>query len=173
MNRIEKVREVIDELLLNMRDYQERRCAYLHLYGVSQSCALLALKRKENVELAVIAGMLHDIYSYVNMDSQDHAHTGAEMARNILDSLKIFTEEEINSICTAIYHHSDKDITQGSLDEILKDADVMQHILYNPLFAIKEHEKKRVRSLESEFGLESHILTVGGTLAWSGLMFSA
>lgn len=68
MDRIEKVREIIDELLLTMTDYEERRCAYLHLYGVSQACALLSIKRKENVELAIIAGMLHDIYSYANMD---------------------------------------------------------------------------------------------------------
>lgn len=50
----------------------------------------LSMKRKENVELAVIAGMLHDIYSYANMDSQDDAHKGAEMARNILTSLNIY-----------------------------------------------------------------------------------
>ena len=60
MNRIEKVREVVDEILLHMTDDEERRCAYLHLYGVSQACALLALKRGEDVELATIAGMLHD-----------------------------------------------------------------------------------------------------------------
>jgi len=154
MNRIEKVREVIDELLLNMTDYEERRCAYLHLYGVSQACALLALKRKENVELAVVAGMLHDVYSYVNMDSQDHAHKGAEMARNILDSLKIFSEDEKNLIYNAIYNHGDKTIIHDSLDEILKDADVMQHVLYNPLLDIKEHEQKRYKALGIEFDLE-------------------
>ena len=60
-SRIEKVRELVDEILLNMSDPAERRCAYLHLYGVAQACALLALKRGEDVELAVIAGMLHDI----------------------------------------------------------------------------------------------------------------
>ena len=85
MDRIERVREVVDDILLNMTDHEERRCAYLHLYGVSQACALLSIKRKENVELAVIAGMLHDIYSYANMDSQDHAHKGAEMAHDILN----------------------------------------------------------------------------------------
>ena len=51
-------------------DAEERRCAYLHLYGVAQACAMLALKRNENAELAIIAGMLHDIYSYTNMDSK-------------------------------------------------------------------------------------------------------
>lgn len=154
MDRIKKVREVVDEILLNMPDNEGRRCAYVHLYGVSQACALLALKRKENVELTVVAGMLHDIYSYANMDSQDHAHKGAEVARDILDSVDIFTEDEKEMICTAIYNHSDKSIVQGWLDEILKDADVMQHVLYNPLFDIKQHEQKRFDLLQKEFGID-------------------
>lgn len=43
MDRIEKVREVVDEILLNMPDEKEHRCAYLHLCSVSQTCELLAL----------------------------------------------------------------------------------------------------------------------------------
>lgn len=155
MDRIEKVREVVDEILLNMSDAEERRCAYLHLYGVSQACALLALKRKENVELAIIAGMLHDLYSYANMASYDHAHKGAELARDILDSLQIFSEEEKEFICTAIYNHSDKTMTHAPLDEILKDADVMQHVLYNPLCDTKVQEEQRFSFLKKEFELDS------------------
>lgn len=49
MNRIEKIREYVDNVLLHMLDTTERRCGYLHLYGVSQACALIALKRRENV----------------------------------------------------------------------------------------------------------------------------
>ncbi|MBQ9951883.1 MAG: HD domain-containing protein [Clostridia bacterium] len=153
MNRIEKVRTVIDEILLNMTDSEERRCAYLHLYGVAQACALLALKRGENVELAIAAGMLHDIYSYAKMDSRNHAHEGAEMARDILKSLQLFDESEENMICAAIAHHSDKSERHGSLDEILKDADVMQHVLYNPLLEVKQTEQKRFDDMKSEFDL--------------------
>lgn len=153
MDRIEKVRQIVDGIVLNMTDHEERRCAYLHLYGVAQACALLSIKRKENVELAVIAGMLHDIYSYATMDSQDHAHKGAVMARNILESLSIFSEEEKDIICSAIYNHSDKSNIHGPLDEILKDADVMQHVLYNPLFEIKPHEQKRYDFLKKELNL--------------------
>ncbi len=155
MNRIEKVREIVDEILLNMSKDEARRHAYLHLYGVSQACALISLKRNENVELSVIAGMLHDIYTYANLDSQDHAHKGAEMARNILNSLSIFSDDEINLICTAIYNHSHKSMIHGPIDEILKDADVMQHVLYNPSFEIKHHEQKRFNLLKIEFDLES------------------
>lgn len=153
MNRIETVRQQVDEILLGMPDAEERRCGYVHLYGVAQACALLAKKRGENAELAVIAGMLHDIYSYAKMDSTDHAHKGAAMAREILESLKIFTEEEMATVCTAIYRHSDKAVTQNALDEILKDADVLQHVLYNPLFEMKESERERYNRLEEELGL--------------------
>ena len=155
MGRIEKVREVVDEILVNMSDHEERRCAYLHLYGVSQACALLSIKRKENVELAVIAGMLHDIYTYANLDSNDHAHKGADLARNILDSLHIFSEDETDLICNAIYNHSNKSTKHDWLDEILKDADVMQHVLYNPLWEIKQNEQQRFSSLKMEFSLDN------------------
>jgi len=155
MNRIEIVREKVDEILLAMTDNEERRCAYLHLYGVSQACALLALKRNENVELAIIAGMLHDIYSYANMNTQDHAHKSSEMAREILDSLNLFSVDEKNLICTAIYNHSDKGMTHDSFDEVLKDADVMQHILYNPLLDKKQQEEKRFSIIEMEFDIKN------------------
>lgn len=151
MNRIERVREIVDSILLKMEDNEERRCAYVHLYGVSLACALLSLKRKENAELAVIAGMLHDIYSYANMDPKDHAHKGAEMAREILRSLDVFSEEEERLICTAIYNHSDKLSEHGVLDEILKDADVMQHTLYDPMREVKQHEQQRYDSMKMEF----------------------
>ncbi|MBD5132678.1 MAG: HD domain-containing protein [Clostridiales bacterium] len=151
MNRIEKVREVVDSIILNMTDNGERRCAYIHLYGVAQAAALIAEKRKENVELSIIAAMLHDIYSYQNGDSTDHAHKGAVMAKEIINELKIFSFEEIELIYSAIYHHSDKKITNGSFDEILKDADVIQHIFYNPLFEIKAHELERFNNLKNEF----------------------
>ena len=153
MNRIEKVREYVDTVLLHMEDTTERRCGYLHLYGVSQACTLIASKRREDIELATIAGMLHDIYYYSTMDSISHALKGSGMAREILSSLQSFTGDEINLICTAIYNHSSKDSKHSSFDEVLIDADVMQHCLYNPLFATAEHEKQRYENLKIEFGL--------------------
>ncbi len=153
MNRIETVRQQVDRILLGMSDAEERRCGYVHLYGVALVCALLAKKRGENAELAVIAGMLHDIYSYAKMDSTDHAHKGAVMAREILESLEIFSEEEMETICTAIYRHSDKAVAHDALDEILKDADVLQHVWYNPLFEVKQAERERYEKLIVELGM--------------------
>ena len=153
VNRIEKVREAVDAVLLNVADDAERRCGYAHLYGVSQACVLIALKRGENAELAATAGMLHDIHTYAAMDPRDHAHKGAAMARDLLEAMKCFEAGEIDVICSAVYHHSSKEITHAPFDEVLKDADVMQHCLYNPLFDVMKHETVRFGKLKAEFGL--------------------
>jgi HD superfamily phosphodiesterase len=153
MNRIEILRKYIDEILLSMTDVEERRCAYLHLYGVAQACALIALKRGDNAELATMAGMLHDIYSYAKMDSRDHAHKGAILAGEILISLQITNEDETKMICDAIYNHSEKEVVHSDFNEILIDADVFQHCLYNPMFEIMSHEKNRYKKLKLEFGI--------------------
>lgn len=150
MNRVEKLRNYIDEILLNMIDNEERRCAYVHLYGVAQYAALLALKRGEDAELATMAGMLHDIYTYAKMDSKDHAHKGAILAREILIDLDITTGDETDMICNAIYNHSDKITMHTEFTELLKDADVLQHILYNTSFEIYENEIARYENLKKE-----------------------
>lgn len=153
MNRIEVLRQYIDNILLNMSDAEERRCAYVHLYGVAQNCTLIALKRGQNAELATMAGMLHDIYSYAKMDPIDHAHKGAVLAKKILASLQITDDDETKIICDAIYTHSEKEAVHSDFNEILIDADVLQHCLYNPCYEINPHEKRRYEKLKAEFGI--------------------
>ncbi len=153
MKRIQVVQECVDRVLQNIDDQTERECAYKHLYGVSQACTLLAMKRKENIELATIAGLLHDIYSYKMSDYTDHAHKGSIIAKEILDSLGIFSSDEITIVSQAISYHSDKKTINSAFDEILKDADVLQHCLYNPLKNIAEHEKERFFAIRNELGL--------------------
>lgn len=151
MNRVEVLRQCIDNKLLDISDIKERRCAYIHLYGVSQFCALIALKRGENVELATMAGMLHDIYSFIKRDTKNHAHKGATMAKEILSSLQIIGEEEIKIICDAIYTHSEKELEHSKFNEVLIDADVLHHCLYNAMMKIDPHEKIRYEKLKIEF----------------------
>jgi hypothetical protein len=59
---------------------------YKYVQSVDFRMLLFAL---QNTELATIAGMLYDIYSYVKMDTKDHAHKGAVLAEEILTLLKI------------------------------------------------------------------------------------
>ena len=57
------------------------------------------------VELARIAGYLHDIGNVVNRD--DHAHSGAVMAFRLLDELGM-DAEEVATVITAIGNHDEK-----------------------------------------------------------------
>lgn len=86
------------------------------------------------------------------MDTKEHAKKSAAMAREILTSLQCFTIDEMDAICRAIGNHSSKGGQFASFDEVLIDADVLQHCFYNPLFEIAEHEKGRYESLKAEFG---------------------
>jgi len=146
MNRLERVRSVVDSTLRQVADPEDRRCGFVHLYGVSATATFLARLRGLDEELAGIAGMLHDLSSYESGDPVEHGPRSARRAGEILHDLGGFSEEEIVLIQSAISHHSDKEATHGRFEELLKDADVLQHDLYNPaLDAHPRHAERRVR----------------------------
>jgi uncharacterized protein len=64
MDRLESVRQVIDEIVRQQPDKEHSRCGFLHLYGVSATCMLLGLGRGLDPQLCAITGMLHDVWSY-------------------------------------------------------------------------------------------------------------
>ena len=136
--RLDEVRNILDPIIKGIEDEEAKRGAYVHLYGVGLMASVLALKRGHSrriAELAEIAGMLHDLLTYVDrsQDTDDHAHTCADHAReHVLNRVKSFTEEELDMIYAGIYNHSDKGIKGHWFDEIIKDADALQHALRNP-----------------------------------------
>lgn len=152
-DRIEKVREIVSGMLEGIPNSEFRNEGYVHMFGVAQACVLLAMIREEDVELAACAGYLHDIATYKTGDSIEHARRGAEMAAGILQETGLFEDKEIEKICFAIRCHSDKKMTHGPLEEILKDADVMQHCLYDPGYVSKK-EKDRYKKLRKELGIK-------------------
>lgn len=154
LDRTERVRQVVDEILRGQVDEEERHRGFVHLYGVAQACALLALVRGLDAELCTIAGILHDLAIYKTGDPTDHGRRGAVLAREILSVLGCFTEREIATICEAIAHHRIKGEIHGAYDELLKDADVLEHTLYNTRLAPIEKEQARLSALWAELGIE-------------------
>jgi uncharacterized protein len=148
MNRLEQLRQVVDEIVRKNPDQEQSRCGFVHLYGVSAVCTILALKRDLNVELCSAAGMLHDIWNYQERENHLHDQLGAVEARKILEKLGSFTPSEVDIICTAIATHGDKKSIHGEMAELLKDADVFQHYLYNPAMYINSAQP--ISSLRSE-----------------------
>ena len=151
--RIDLVRKVLDDDLKQIKDEEIKRCAYVHLYGVGQAAAFLSMKRgydRNTAELAEVAGMLHDYAKYVYDEEEKHAERSSECAREILSKISKFSKEEVNQICKAIFLHSNKNVIDEFFDEILKDADEMQHYFRNPMedyFYHKERTQKLFREL--------------------------
>ena len=153
MGRLKELRKLVDKELLAMEDPDRRRGAYAHLYGVSLAASLIAEKRRLNAELACMAAMLHDLAAYRTGSYDDHAHRGAELAREILAELGETDQEETDLICSAIYHHDDKLVVDEPMDEVLKDADVIHHCMNDLAKEVKEKEKARFAALCVEFGM--------------------
>ena len=98
MSRIKDLQKQVHRILKGMDDNQKRANAIAHLHGVSLTAVMIARKRGEDPELAAMAGLLHDMYAYHSGSYEDHAHRGAEYAREILKELEITTEQETEII---------------------------------------------------------------------------
>lgn len=153
MGRVKDLQKQVHKVLKNMEDNQKRAGAIAHLHGVSLAAVMIAEKRGEDPELAAMAGLLHDLYAYKSGSYDDHAHKGAEYARELLTKMEITTADETETICSAIWHHDSKDAVDAPMDEVLKDADVIHHSLGDPTKEIKAHEQARFSRLCEEFGL--------------------
>ena len=153
MGRLKELRRYVDSKLNEMSDEDKRNSAIVHLYGVSIVATMIAKKRGLDPEIVSMAAMLHDLYAYENDSYDDHAHKGADLARQILGELKLTTDEETEMICSAIYHHDDKLVVDSPMDEALKDADVIHHCMNDLSKPIKEKEQERFDKLCAEFGM--------------------
>ncbi|MCR5453144.1 MAG: HD domain-containing protein [Lachnospiraceae bacterium] len=153
MSRLKELRKYVDAELNKMEDADKRSGAIAHLYGVSLAATMIAKKRGLDPEIASMAAMLHDLNAYKTGSYDDHAHKGADLAREILGELKLTDETETEIICSAIYHHDDKLVTDDPMDEVLKDADVIDHCFKDSSKPVKEKEQARYDKLCAEFGI--------------------
>jgi len=153
-NRLDILREKIDKLIFTKQP-ESARYFISHLYGVSDFCVLLALKRGLNTELAATCGMLHDIYQITHGTIEKHAVNGAVEAGKILKAMDSYSDEEISIITGAISTHSKKRaVHESPYAELLKDADVLSHCLYDTDYPVIEKEITRYENLLHEFGCE-------------------
>lgn len=153
MSRIEQLKKRINTIIENLDDAEIRSKAFIHSYGVAQAAALLAIKRGLDPELAAVAGILHDIYAYVAGSYENHDIKGAELAREILNDINLFSNDEIEIVCTAIFNHDDRQGKHSPYDEILKDADILQPYLYQLTEPLSPPAKKRLSEMFLELTL--------------------
>ena len=153
MSRLKELRKYVDAEINKIDDADRRTSAVTHLYGVSLAAVMIARKRGLDPELAAMAAMLHDLHAYTTGSYDDHAHKGADMAREILDKLRLTNKAETDLICSAVYWHDDKLLKNDPMDEVLKDADTLHHCLNDPAKEVKANERSRFDELCAEWGI--------------------
>ena len=124
----------------------------IHSMGSARIASLLAAKRGVEVEVSYSAGALHDFGRFVTGKQENHAENGYEPVKVFLQSLNIFSPEEIKAVALAVKNHSRKEIAGTPLEEIAKDCDVLD-CYYLGLQPKKEAHLKRFTALQKELGL--------------------
>ena len=148
--------------------YIQRQFGYTHLVSVATLCALLAVRRGYDAEVCRAAGILHDLWLYINIPEIptpenwripngwfDHGRHGAVKAREFLHENGEYGEEEISQICQMIANHNDKEDKHDVLSELLKDADALAHLLSGTSYGKNYRDLGRLGDVVRELGIDS------------------
>ena len=158
-NRVETIRKKINDILNGITDENYRHTFYVHLYGVASFAALLASRRGLDMELAYVAGLMHDVSLLTNPDEyENHCANSAQTAGEILAGTGLFTEGEINIVTNAILYHNDTENTHSPYDEILKDADILQPFFNDIPEPAWQPAKSRLEKILTELNIPLGII---------------
>ena len=171
LNRAEQIQRFIVDRIINSKVVDEERensvaWELKHSSSSLQVGRLLALKRGLDLELVEVICALHDIYAIDTGFYKNHAAEGALIARAVLKENGNFFEAEIELICEAIHHHSDKHIySDKPYVELIKDADILDCSLYEGTAAYYQEFKPaeicreyflRAQSVSQELDIPLH-----------------
>lgn len=157
MNRLLK----LENLLLAVIDEQEekdRQTAVqrdetlnwerIHMASSARLAWEMALERGADPELAACAAAVHDYGRILTGRQKGHAEAGYEPVKAFLQESGLFTAEEIETVALAVKNHSSKTVVGTPIEEIVKDADVVDCYQYGYPFDRPEKEERYRRWLE-------------------------
>lgn len=114
----------------------------IHMVGSARLAWLMAEERGEDPCLAACACSVHDIGRVVTGRQEGHAEAGRQASREFLAALDLFSPAELDAISAAVANHSKKDVQGTALEEIVKDADVVDSHLYGCPFSSPAHKAR-------------------------------
>lgn len=124
----------------------------VHAASCAQIGRLLAQKRGVDLELAAQACSIHDIGRWYTGRQKDHALFGEEPVRKFLTSYSLLEEKNKEDIIQAVIHHSEKDKIGSPIEEIVKDADILDCYLHGDKIA-KPYHVARLEKVMEELGI--------------------
>lgn len=153
MNKILKLQSAMLAVIAELEEQEKSTAKHrdepldwerLHLASSARLGYLMALERSVDPEFAAMACSLHDFGRIVTGLQEDHAEAGYEPVKRFLQSLDMFTDEETEALATAVRNHSKKSEIGTPVEEIVKDADVVDCYQYGIPFSRDEHRVRYV-----------------------------
>ena len=148
MNRLLELENLILDVINQQEGKIEDRDETLnweriHMASSARLAWEMALERKDaDPEIAACAAAVHDFGRILTGRQKNHAEAGYEPVRAFLKESGLFTEEETEIVAMAVKNHSSKTETGTAVEEIVKDADVVDCYQYGYPFDRPEKEER-------------------------------
>ena len=114
----------------------------VHLSSCAKIGYMLAEERGVDPILAAAACSCHDYGRIITGKQAGHAEAGYEPVKKFLKGTGLFDDDEIDQIATAVKNHSKKSEIGSPLEEIVKDADVLDFHQYGYATARQEQQDR-------------------------------
>lgn len=124
----------------------------VHMSSCAKIGLLLAEKRGVDPEMAAIACAIHDYGRIVTGKQANHAVDGYEPVMVFLTDCELFTPDEIEALALAVKHHSSKAVVGAPIEEIVKDADVLDCYQYGQSLE-RQEQRDRLKKVMAELNL--------------------
>lgn len=114
----------------------------VHIVSCAKIGYMMAQQRGVDPILAAAACACHDYGRIITGRQPGHAEAGYEPVREFLKKTGLFTEDETEQIAVAVKNHSKKSEKGSPLEEIVKDADVLDFYQYGYEMPRKEQQDR-------------------------------
>lgn len=122
----------------------------VHMASCARLGYLIGQAREVDPELASCACAVHDYGRIITGKQKGHAEAGYLPVKKFLKDTGLFSEEEIETIALVVKNHSKKSEIGTAIEEIAKDADVIDFYQYGFGFDRDEQKLRYEKMLDSE-----------------------
>ncbi|NLL05275.1 MAG: hypothetical protein GX270_05700 [Clostridiaceae bacterium] len=152
MDRLIKVREVVNMMLRDRKNKEMIIYGAIELYGVSSYCSMLAMRRGLDYEVCSVAGLLLD-YASVRMGKEISSRVCASEAVKVLRTIGCFDNNEMELIERMILNVSKEDRNEEQYEELLKDALLLKTYIFNKDIYCSDANKERLKETLKELNI--------------------
>jgi uncharacterized protein len=121
----------------------------IHMISCAKVGYLLGMSRGLDADLCACACAVHDFGRILSGSQENHGPYGAGPARTYLDQMNLFSQDELDMISLAVGNHSRKGEVGSPLEELVKDADLIDYASYGQTFKRQEQIDRYEKLMET------------------------